>query len=88
MSGALLAFGPSTAASFELCRGQVSHLLEEAGRPVKAVEVRLRHASGGLHSQRLWEIGERDIAEVVDEVVDHITTSAPSGPTVVARRDE
>jgi hypothetical protein len=87
MSGALLVFGPSTAASLELCRGQVSHLLEDAGRPVKAVEVKLQHASGGLRSQRLWKVGKRDLAEIVDEVVRHIAENAPSGATVVARSD-
>jgi hypothetical protein len=87
MAGALLAFGPSTAASFELCRGQVSHFLKDARRPVKAVEVRLQTASGGLHSQRQWEVAGRNLSEVVDEVALHITTSAPSGATVVALRD-
>jgi hypothetical protein len=36
MAGALLAFDPSTAANFELCRGQVSHFLQDTRRPVKA----------------------------------------------------
>jgi hypothetical protein len=87
MAGALLAFGPSTAANFELCRGQVSYLLEGTGRPVKAVEVRLQHASGRPHSHRLWEVGGRKIAEVVEEIALHITSSAPSGATLVARTD-
>jgi len=86
MAGALLAFGPSTAASLELCRSQVSRLLKETRRSVKAVEVKLQHASGRLHSQRLWEVGGRDLAEIVDEVALHITRSAPSGATVVGER--
>jgi hypothetical protein len=87
MGGALLVFGPSTAASLELCRGQVSAFLKDAGRPVKAVEVRLEHVSGGLHSQRLWDVGGRELTEVVDEVARHIAEIAPSGATVVARID-
>ncbi len=87
MGGALLAFGPPTAASLELCRSQVLSFFEESDRPIRAVEVRLQHASGFSHGQRLWEVGERALVEVADEVARHIANSAVSGATVVARSD-
>ena len=71
-AGALLAFGPPIATSLELCRIQVLTFLIDSERPVKAVEVRLRHASGFSHGDRLWEVGDRDLAEIADEVARHI----------------
>ena len=85
MVGALLAFGPPVVTSLELCRSQVLTFLVDSTRPVKAVEVRLRHASGFSHGERLWEVGERDLTEIADEVAQHIANKASSGATVVVR---
>jgi hypothetical protein len=87
-AGALLAFGPPTATSLELCRSQVLTFLIDTARPVKAVEVRLRHASGFSHGDRLWEVGERHLTEIADEVAQHIAANVnaeTTDATVVVR---
>ena len=47
----------------------------------------LRKSAHANTGETMREVAGRDLAEIVDEVALHITRSAPSGATVVARKD-